>query len=146
MNLYRVINEDKSGNPVYVDENRILYNSIYNFKESMPTNKKIADLFELLTEECLEIHRKIFHGDQKFEDGHRPIKHCCSKENKKLKCNTLIDKHTGGTQMQRQKRKEYTDIESFGNRTKLQEIKIKRRYTVLQGGRKINQGENNQQK
>ena len=46
MNVYRVINEDTSGNPVYVDENSIIYNSIYNFKEGMPTNKKMADLFE----------------------------------------------------------------------------------------------------
>ena len=48
--------------------------------------------FELLTEECLEIHKKIFHGDQHFKDGHRPIEHCCSKRNEVLKCNTLIDK------------------------------------------------------
>ena len=41
VNLYRVINEDTSGNPVYVEENWIIYNSIYNFKKSMPTNKKI---------------------------------------------------------------------------------------------------------
>ena len=40
MNLYRVINEDTSGNPVYVDENRKIYNSIYYFKEGMKTNKK----------------------------------------------------------------------------------------------------------
>ena len=29
VNVYRVINEDTSGNPVYVDENGIIYNSIY---------------------------------------------------------------------------------------------------------------------
>ena len=44
MNIYRVINKDTSGNPVYVDENGIIYNSIYNFKESMPTNKKLRPL------------------------------------------------------------------------------------------------------
>ena len=47
MNVYRVINEVTSGNPVYVDENGIIYNSIYNFKEGTPTNKKMADLFEM---------------------------------------------------------------------------------------------------
>ena len=40
MNVYRVINEETSGKLVYLDENRKIYNSIYNFKEDMPTNKK----------------------------------------------------------------------------------------------------------
>ena len=40
MNVYRVVNEDTSGNPVYVDKNEIIYNSIYNFREGIPTNKK----------------------------------------------------------------------------------------------------------
>ena len=72
-----------------MDENGIIYNSIYNFKESIPTNKKMADLFEMrivckeqnfnrykiLMEKCLEIHKKIFHGDHQFKDAHRPIEH-----------------------------------------------------------------------
>ena len=33
LNLYKVINEDVEGND-------IIYNNIYNFKESIPTNKK----------------------------------------------------------------------------------------------------------
>ena len=80
LNGYRVVNEDTSRNPVCVEENRIIYNSIYNFKEDMPT-KKIVDLlemrivckeeqcnrYELLMEDCLEIH-KIFHGDQQFKN------------------------------------------------------------------------------
>ena len=51
-------------------KNGIIYNSIYNFKESMPTNKKMVDLFEmrivckeekfnrykLLMKECLEMN------------------------------------------------------------------------------------------
>ena len=41
VNLYRVINKDTSGNPVYMDKNRKIYNSIYNFKECMPTNGNI---------------------------------------------------------------------------------------------------------
>ena len=54
-------------------ENRIIYNSIYNFREGMPTNKEMADLFEmrivckeekwnryeLLMEEFLDIHKTI---------------------------------------------------------------------------------------
>ena len=47
VNLYRVINVHTSGNPVYVNKNGIIYNSIYNFKESMSTNKKLAALFEM---------------------------------------------------------------------------------------------------
>ena len=46
MNQYRVINEDAQGNPVYVNKNGIIYNSIYNFKKGMPT-KKMVDLFEM---------------------------------------------------------------------------------------------------
>ena len=45
MNVYKVVNEDASGNPVYVDKNGIIYSSIYNFREGVPTNKKMADLF-----------------------------------------------------------------------------------------------------
>ena len=55
----------------------------------------------LLMEECLGIHKKIFHGDQQFKDEHRPIEHCCSKGNEGIKCNALI--HAGKTQIQRQK-------------------------------------------
>ena len=79
MNVYRVVNKITSGNPIYVDGNRIIYNSIYNFREDIST-KKMADLFEikivckeekcnryeLLMEECLEIHKKIFYEDQQF--------------------------------------------------------------------------------
>ena len=42
-----VINKDISGNPVYVDENRKIYNSIFTFKKGVPTNDKIADFFEM---------------------------------------------------------------------------------------------------
>ena len=47
MNLYKIINEDKSGNSVYVDKNGKIYNSIFTFKEGVPTNKKMADFFEM---------------------------------------------------------------------------------------------------
>ena len=47
MNLYKVINEDISGNPVYVDKNGKKHNSIFIFKKGMPTNKKMADLFKM---------------------------------------------------------------------------------------------------
>ena len=48
MNLYRVINEDTSGNPVYVDKNGKIYNSIHNFNVGMPTNKKMVNLFTIV--------------------------------------------------------------------------------------------------
>ena len=50
----------------------------------------------------------------------------CSKENEKLKCNTLIETNIQGEPKYRdEKYKEYTDIEKFWNRTTLQEIKSK---------------------
>ena len=97
VNLYRVINEDTSGNPVYVDENGMIYNSIYNFKEADLFEKIIVckeekwNRYKLLMEEFLEISKNIFHGDQHFKDEHRLIEHCYSKENIKLKFNTLIE-------------------------------------------------------
>ena len=82
--------------------------------------------YELLTEECLEIHKKIFHGDQQFKNGHRPIEHCCSKGNEGLKYNTLIEINIQVEPKCRDKKsKEYTDMESFRNRTKISEIEIK---------------------
>ena len=39
LNLYRVINEDIPGNPVYIDKNEKIYNSIFTFKKDEPTNK-----------------------------------------------------------------------------------------------------------
>ena len=35
MNLYKVINEEISGNPVYVNENGKIYNSIFTFKDGV---------------------------------------------------------------------------------------------------------------
>ena len=50
----------------------------------------------------------------------------CSKENEKLKCNTLIETNIQGEPKYRyEKSKEYIEIESFWNRTTLQEIEIK---------------------
>ena len=67
-----------------------------------PTEMRIVckeekcNIYELLTEECLETQKKILHGNQQFKDGHRPIEHCCNKENEKLKCNTLIETNIQG--------------------------------------------------
>ena len=47
VNIYRVVNKDTSGNLVYEDENRIIYNNIYNFRKDIQTNKKMVDLFEM---------------------------------------------------------------------------------------------------
>ena len=53
--------------------------------------RKGVQLIELLTEEYLEIHKLVYHGDQLFEDRHRPIEHNCRKENEKLECRILIE-------------------------------------------------------
>ena len=107
--------------------------------------------YKLLTEECLKIHKKIFHGNQQFKD--RTIEHCYSKINEGLKCNTLIESNIQGEPKYRDKKgKKYTDRESFLNRTKLRENKIKENQrkrkgdTVSHGGGKNDQGENNKQK
>ena len=80
MNLYRVTNEDIPESRVErVNEYGKLYNSIFTFREDVPIEKK-ADLFErriickekecnrfeLLTKECLKIHKLVFHGNQHF--------------------------------------------------------------------------------
>ena len=100
MDLYRVKSEDTPGEQIEcVDEKGKIYNSILTFKEDAPIEKKMVELFkkrvlceekecnryELLTEKCLEIHKLVYHKDQQFEDGHRPIEHSCRKENEKLK-------------------------------------------------------------
>ena len=73
--------------------------------------KEECNRYELLTEECLEIHKKIFHRDQQFKDGYRTIEHCCSKGKKG---NTLIETNIQGKLKYRnEKGKEYTEIESF---------------------------------
>ena len=96
------------------------------FKMRIVCKEEKCNRYELLMEECLEIHKKIFHGVQQFENGHKPIKHCCSKINEGLKCNTLIETNIQGEPKCRdEKGKEYTDIESFRNKIKLREIEIK---------------------
>ena len=87
------------------------------FKMRIMCKEEKCNRYELLTE-CLKIHKKIFHCDQQFKDGHIPIEHCCRKEIKKLKYNILIKTNIQGEP-------KYTDIESFRNRTALQEILIK---------------------
>ena len=66
------------------------------FEMRIMCKEKECNRYELQTEECLEIHKKIFHGDQQFKNGHRPIEHCCSKGKKELKCNTLIETNIQG--------------------------------------------------
>ena len=76
-------------------------------------------------EECLEICKLLFHGNQHFEEGHRPIKHSCKKENKKLKCRTLSETNILEESKYRDRKSyKYPDIERFQNRTLSSEIKI----------------------
>ena len=96
--------------------------------------KEKCNRYELPTEECLEIHKKIFHGNQQFKDGHRPIEYCCSKRNEGLKCNTLIDTIIQGEPKYRDKKgKEYKNIESVQIRTKLWEIEIEENQRKRKG-------------
>ena len=64
-------------------------------------------------------------GNQKFEKGHRPIKHSCKKENEKQKCKILIETNILGEHKYRdEKGNKYPEIISFQNRTSLPEIEI----------------------
>ena len=138
MNLYRVMNEDTPENKVeWRDEDNKIYNSIFIFKEDVLIEKHIADLFdrriiceekecnryELLTEESLNIHKLVFHGNQHFEEGQRPIEHCCKKEKEKLKYRTLIEINIQGEPKYRDK---YPNIKSFQNMMPLKVTKFRR--------------------
>ena len=100
---------------IYADEKGKIYCSIFTFKEDDPNVKRMANIFrkgvvckkresnryELLTEECLEIHNLLSHEDEQFKDGHRAIKHKYRKENKS-KCSR-----------ENEEINEYLKIESF---------------------------------
>ena len=87
--------------------------------------------YELLTEECLETHKSLFHGDQEFKDGLRPIEHRCTLEKGKLNCRNLIETDIGANMEGRPKYMDergeaHQDIESFRNRSKLPEIEMQK--------------------
>ena len=63
----------------------------YLFERRIIWEEKECNRYELLTEQCLKIHKLMFHGNQHFEEGHRPIEHSCKKGIEKLKCRTLIE-------------------------------------------------------
>ena len=70
--------------------------------------------YELLTEKCLKTHKLLFHGDQKFEEGHRPIEHRCTLEKGKLTCRNLIETNREGLpKYMDEGGRAYQDIESF---------------------------------
>ena len=115
----------------YMDKNGKIYNSIFTFKEDALIKKIMADLFKMRVickeikwnrhKECLKIHKLVYHGDQQFKGGPRPIEYSCMKENEKPKCSTL--KSILG-EPKYKKGKEYPNMESFQNRTSLPEIEI----------------------
>ena len=123
-----------------MDEDGKIYNSIFTFRVDEPIEKQMADLFErrilyeekectrygLLMEECLNMQKLVFHGNQHFEEGHRPMEHRCKKEKEKLKFRTLIETNIHGEPKYRdEKGNKYSNIESFQNRMCIQEIEIK---------------------
>ena len=120
--------------------NEKIYNNIFSFKEDAPI-KKTTDLFEkriiceekqcnryeLLMEECLEIHNLVFHGNQHFEVEHRPIEHSCKNKNEKLKCRTLIETNIQGNPNTETKRVTNTHIQKASKiERQYQNLKIKR--------------------
>ena len=53
------------------------------------------------------------HGDHQFKDEHRPIEHCCRKENEKLKYNTLIETNIQGELKYRDEKDKITQTEKI---------------------------------
>ena len=52
----------------------------------------------------------VYHGNQHFEERHRPIEHSCKKKNEKLKCRTLIETNIQGeTKYKDKKGNKYPD-------------------------------------
>ena len=87
-----------------------------------------------MREECLNIHRLVFHRKQNFEEGHKQIEYSCKKENEKLKCRTLIETNILGEPKYREKKgNKYSDIESFQNRMSISEIEIRESLKKIKG-------------
>ena len=95
-----------------------MFNLKYFAKYRITAKKSIEINNELLTEKYLETHKSLFHGDQKFEEGQRPIEHWCTLENGKLTCRNLIETNIEGPPKYMDERgREYQDIESFRDRS-----------------------------
>ena len=101
------------------------------FKRRVICKEKECNRYELLTMECLEIHKLVYHRDQQFRDEYRPIEHSYRKEKRKLKCKTLIETNIFGDFTYGN---EYQNVESFQNKMFLTEIEIQE----SQGKRKWN--------
>ena len=70
------------------------------------------------------MHKKIFRGDQQFKDGHKPIEHCCSKINKGLKCNTLIETNIQGEPKYRDEKGKDVTHKRLNIRTTIQVVAL----------------------
>ena len=116
------------------------------FKKRVLCEEKECNRYELLTEKCLEIHKLVYHKDQQFEDGHRPIEHSCRKENEKLKWRTLDrDKYIWGSKYRNEKSNKYPNIEIFLNSTSLTETEIQEnhKFKITRNNKKKNRKKNN---
>ena len=84
--------------------------------------------------ELLGIHNRAFHRDQQFHEGLKPKEHRCKKEKEKLNCGNLTETNIKGQPKYRdEKRCEYSDIESFQNRTMLPEVEIQENQRKRKG-------------
>ena len=102
------------------------------FERRIICKEKECNRYELLTEECLKIHKLLFHRNQHFEEGHS-----CKKDKDKLKYRTLIETNIQGeTKYRDENCNKYPDIKSFQNRTSLPETEIqeslkKRKWNII---------------
>ena len=84
------------------------------FERRIICKEKECNRYKLLTEKCLKIHKLVFHGNQHFEEEHRPKEYSCKKEKEKLKCSTVIETNIQGEPKYRcEKCNKCPNIESF---------------------------------
>ena len=96
------------------------------FNRRIICEEKECNRYELLTEECLNVQKLMFHGNQHFDEVHRPVDHSCKKEKVKLKWRALIETNIQGEpKYKEEKGNKYPVIESFRNRSSPPEIEIK---------------------
>ena len=98
---------------------------IYDYEVLFPSSLYFLENSYFLTEKFFKTHKLLCHGDQKFEEGHRPIEHRCILEKGKRTCRNLIEANREGLpKYMDEGGRAYQDIESFRDRSELPKIEI----------------------
>ena len=84
---------------MYINNTEQIYKDDFMFREEIPSGKRKESViekrivcqepkcnrYELITENCVYIHKKFYHGNQQYKENCRPIKHKCNVEKKERK-------------------------------------------------------------